>query len=61
LTAGMTLTRDLTSQGGVLMLGAGKVLTQHLIEKLLELEISASKEFVLYVVPAPKREPEEKS
>ena len=61
LSAGMTLTRDLTSQGGVLMLGAGKVLTQHLIEKLLELEISASNEFVLYVVPAPKREPGEKS
>lgn len=53
LKEAMVLTRDLNSADGVLMLGAGHVLSQHLIEKLLELERSASEEFVLYVVSTP--------
>lgn len=50
LIEGMILTRDLTSNDGVLMLGVGHVLTKPLIEKLFELEMSKSEEFVLYVV-----------
>jgi response regulator RpfG family c-di-GMP phosphodiesterase len=61
LIEGMVLTRDLTSTDGVLMLGAGQVLSQQLIEKLSELDRSANEEFVLYILPAPELEPSTKS
>lgn len=61
LIEGMVLSRDLASSEGVLMLGAGQVLSQQLIEKLFELDRSANEEFVLYVLPTPELEPDTKS
>lgn len=49
LSEGMVLTRDLTNDDGVLILGAGKTLNDRMIERLQRLQQLGSSESVLYV------------